>query len=102
MISEEIFKRTAAVIGLPAAVIIAVIIVLDFGLSPIDTAAVKAAKTADEVAHILGQEHQQQMASLMNQTRDLQIISQRNLDALKEICFNTALNQEGRRRCGAL
>jgi hypothetical protein len=102
MIYEEMFKGVIAWLGLPAAVIIAVVIGLDFGLTPIDTVAMKIEKASEGAAEALKGEHIVQAEKLILQTRELQVMSERNLSALKEICFNTAQNDSARRRCGGL
>jgi hypothetical protein len=102
MIYEEVFKRTVAWLGLPAAVIISVVIILDFGISPVDTVAMKIEKAAETAADLLKDEHLQQARELVRQNEDIRDTTTRTLNALKEICFNTALNNDAKRRCGAL
>jgi hypothetical protein len=102
MIYEELFIQARAWLGLPAAVIVTILLTLDFGFTPIDTVAMKTEKYAETVAQVLKGDHIEQANKLILQTQELKITADRTLGALKEICFNTARNNDARRRCGAL
>jgi hypothetical protein len=102
MMYETIFKQMSVWIGLPGAIILAAILTLEFGMTPIDTVSMRTEKAATLAANVLKGEHLIQAEKLLAKTEELQVRTDRTLNALKEICFNTASNDEAKRRCGAL